>query len=184
MAYERLNLKKDDLLDEAVFKHYDDSFERVYEDFYDDKVTGGDFVEYFNTFDVATVREFSATFAGWTGYIGTVKNVSKVKFRFRAVSGYPVSMICIKFWELPDKSTLTPNADGKGYTPDINSWNVVNTTVRSFKAVTDTNVYTEQIIELDTPIVHNNKQLVMGIDFNNVVTLPITMVDIMDNRSI
>lgn len=27
MAYERLNLKKDDLLDEAVFKHIDDSFE-------------------------------------------------------------------------------------------------------------------------------------------------------------
>ena len=30
MAYERLNLKKNDLLDEAVFKHIDDAFEALY----------------------------------------------------------------------------------------------------------------------------------------------------------
>lgn len=144
MAYERLNLKNDESVwDETHVKHIDDSFEKIYDDFYDDKNTGGGLVEYFNTFDATSVREFSATFAGWTGYIGTIKNISQVKFKFKAVSGYPVSMICIKFWELPDKSMLTPNANGVGYTPDINSWNVINTTVRSFKAVTDTNVYTE-----------------------------------------
>ena len=64
MAFERLNLKKNDLLDEAVFKKIDDSFDKVYNDFYDDKSTGGSLVEYFNTFDVTAVREFSATFAG------------------------------------------------------------------------------------------------------------------------
>lgn len=180
MAYNRLDqkYKAGQVWDEAAISHIDNSFDKVYNDFYDDKSTGGELVEYFNTFDATSVREFSATFAGWTGYIGTIKNISQVKFKFRAVSGYPVSIVCIKFWELPDKSTLTPNADGRGYTPDINSWNVINATAKSFKAVTDSNVYTEQTIELDTPIVNNTKQLVMGIDFNNVVTCPITFVNI------
>ena len=65
-----------------------------------------------------------------------------------------------------------------GYTPDINSWTLINTTVKSFKAVTDTNVYTEDLIELDVPIINNDKQLVMGVDFNNVVTFPIVQVSI------
>lgn len=34
MAYERLNLKQDDLLDEAVFKHIDDSIETIHNDLY------------------------------------------------------------------------------------------------------------------------------------------------------
>ena len=111
MAYNRLDqkYKAGQVWDEAAISHIDNSFDKVYNDFYDDKTTGGELVEYFNTIDVASKREFSATFAGWTGYIGTIKNISHVKFRFKAVSGYPVSMICIKFWELPDKSTLTPN---------------------------------------------------------------------------
>ena len=179
MAYERLDkkYKAGQVWDEAAISHIDDGFDRVYSDLYNDKSTGGALVEYFNTFDVTSMRQFTATFAGWTGYIGTVKDISHVKFKFKAVSGYPVSMICIKFWELPDKSTLTPNENGIGYTPDVNSWNVISTTVKSFKAVTNTNTFTEDTVELETPIVNNSKQLVMGIDFNNVVSYPITFLD-------
>ena len=177
MPYERLNLRTDDLIDEAVFVHIDDSFEQIYTDLYDSKVGGGSLVEYFNTYNVTSTRTFTATFAGWTGYIGTVKNISHVKFKFKAVSGYPVSMFCIKFWEVPDKVTLTANASGIGYTPDINSWKVISTTVRSFKDVTNSQTFTEQTVELDMPITNNKKKLVMGIDFNNVATYPITFMN-------
>ena len=172
MAYERLNLKTDDLLDESVFEHIDDNFERVYDDLYDDKTTGGELVEYFNTFSASTGISYSSTYAGWTGYVGTVKDITHVKFQFKVINGYPISMVCIKFWEVPDKSSLTPKSDGRGYTPDINKWNLISTTVKSFEAVTDSSVFTEKTIELDVPIFNNEKQLVMGIDFNNIVTYP------------
>ena len=179
MAYERLNLKQNDLIDEEVFKKIDDGIEIIHNDLYDNKTTGGELVEYFNTWSSPTSGgiSYSTTFAGWTGYVGTVKDITHVKFKFKVVSGYPVSMICIKFWELPDKSAMTPNANGLGYTPNINTWNNISTTVKSFEAVTDSSMYTEKTIELDVPIHNNEKQLVMGIDFNNIVTYPMLRLD-------
>ena len=103
MKYERLNLVKGDPLSENVFKHFEDSIEYshnstdvILNDLYDKKLLGGELVEYFNTYDLPA-RTFAATFAGWTGYIGTITNITNVKIKFKAVSGYPVSMICIKF---------------------------------------------------------------------------------------
>lgn len=174
MAYNRLDqkYKAGQVWDEAAISHIDNSFERIYDDLYDDKTTGGTLVEYFNTFSASTAISYSATFAGWTGYVGTVNDITHVKFQFKVVSGYPVSMVCIKFWELPEKSTMRPNANGLGYNPSINTWKLLSTTVKSFEVVTDSSAFTQKTIELDIPIHNNEKQLVMGIDFNNIVTYP------------
>lgn len=189
MAYNRLDTKykAGQVWDEAAISHIDDNFENIsnnltetdsdieklYSDLYDKKTTGGELVDYFNTWTASIGISYSATFAGWTGYVGTVKDITHVKFKFKVVSGYPVSMVCIKFWELPDKSAMTPNANGLGYSPSINTWNCISTTVKSFEAVTDPSTYVEKTIKLDIPVSNNGKQLVMGIDFNNIVTYPV-----------
>lgn len=73
MAYERLDLQTGDELNEAVFKHIDDSFERVYDDLYDTK-TNDEWDLVYQTCNITrpsyTNEYSSSTFSGWYGCIG------------------------------------------------------------------------------------------------------------------
>lgn len=156
MAYERLNLKTGDELNEDVFKRIDDAIERVYEDLYDEKVN----IEYstvYSTVPNLTSPSYAdywdrAEFSGWWGYCGKPQHFNRIKFPIKGRSGYDLTSIEVRILEMPDKSSVTPSARF-GVTPTPASWTVLaQKTINYLKplpvdAVTIATVDFDEIIE-------------------------------------
>lgn len=122
MPYERLDLRNGDELDEEVFKQFDDSFEKVYNDLYDTKVNNE-----WELIDATTANllkpgytnEYStSTFSGWYGCIGKPLGFNKVKFPIKPRTDYPITSITVKILEMPLLSDVAfGTANHNPYTP-------------------------------------------------------------------
>lgn len=94
MAYERLDLKTGDELNEDVFKRIDDGIENLYNDLYSIKTTTTYNLETqtvnIKTPSYSTVYSHS-TFSGWGSYAGKPSKFDRVQFPVLVRSGYPIS---------------------------------------------------------------------------------------------
>lgn len=161
MAYERLDLVTGDELNEAVFKHIDDSFERVYGDLYDTKVdiTYTKIAQSCDLNASGTNYNYSV-FSGWWTCIGKPEYIDAVKFNIAARTGYPISKVSISIYEFPDVSEVT--AATYGVTPKPNNWTLLGTSQVSFsEAITDTS-YTTIQIDFNERIVNTNGKYLMA----------------------
>lgn len=180
MAFEKLNLKKDDLLDEAVFKKIDDNFESInntantiFTDLYDEKIdTEYELIERTASMTNPTYANSwnYSTFSGWAACIGKPQNFDRVRFRIQTRTDYPITLINLKIWELPDASEVT--ADNYGLTPVPTSWKLLGQTKVSFDQSPEVGKYHIITADFDETIVNaDGKYLVMGIFCNNYVTM-------------
>lgn len=157
MAYERLNLKTGDELNEEVFKRIDDGIEGLYNDFYNKKIT----TETILTAETADLSSptFSKSYpnvGGLASVIGKPSVISTLKFPVRAtttsgeITGYTCSI-----YELPDDPNISPFSIILG-----------EKTVTLDEPITATNRYTVAEVNFDTSIVNtNNKYLLARIWF-------------------
>ena len=179
MPYERLDLRNGDELDEEVFKQFDDSFEKVYNDLYDTKVNNE-----WELIDATTANllkpgytnEYStSTFSGWYGCIGKPLGFNKVKFPIKPRTDYPVTSITVKILEMPLLSDVAfGTANHNPYTPKPNSWTVLAEKTITFDEdnMLITGTYNLVECEFDTIISNNNgKYLFLAVLCNNLVTM-------------
>ena len=155
--YERLNLKTDDLLNEEVFKRIDDSFERVYEDFYDVKVDDTWSLVSATTNNLLDVdysfERNTSSFSGWWGCVGKPQNFNRIIFPVKQRVDYPISSITVKIAEVPPIGEVT--IDTWGVLPRPKDWNML-----AEKTVA---------IPEDKPLSTESYNLI-EVDFDNVIT--------------
>lgn len=174
MAYERLDLKTGDELNEGVFKRIDDSFERIYDDLYDIK-TDKTYTKIAETCDInspsyKTTYNYS-TFSGWTVCMGNPSVIDRIVFPIKARSGKPIDSVTVEIREFADLADLTIGT--YGVTPAPNKWvKLGEKTVRFEESITETASYTKVTVDFDESIVNiNNKYLICRILASAVSTM-------------
>lgn len=178
MAYEKLNAKTGDELNEAFFKKIDDNFERIYDDLYDTK-TNDEWDLVYQTCNITKpsyTNEYStSTFSGWYGCIGKPQGFNKVRFPVKPRTDYPITSITVKVLEMPSLSDITLGTGGTNpYTPKPSGWTVLAGKTISFdedNALT-TGTYNLIECEFDDVILNNDgKYLFLAILCNNLATM-------------
>lgn len=178
MVYERLDLVTGDELNEDVFKHYDDSFERIYDDLYDTK-TNDEWDLVYQTCNITkpsyTNEYSSSTFSGWYGCVGKPQGFNKVRFPVKPRTDCPITSITVKVLEMPSLSDITLGTSGTNpYTPKPSGWTVLAGKTISFdedNALT-TGTYNLIECEFDDVILNNDgKYLFLAILCNNLATM-------------
>ena len=183
MAYERLNLKKDDLLDESVFKRIDDGIEGIYNDLYSVKTTTTYTLEAqtvnIKTPSYSTVYSHS-TFSGWGSYAGKPSKFDRIQFPVLVRSGYPISQFTVKVYEMPEADEMT--FSGSTYTPRPNKWRCIASITSNLKQTLEyTGVY--EIITVDFPqqiVNSNNKHLYIHVYTHSPITMGICTITVTD----
>lgn len=179
MSYTRLNLKQDDLLEEKVFTHIDDHFERVYEDLYDTKVNdewelvGATTA---NLLKPGYSNEYpSSTFSGWWGCIGKPQGFNKVRFPVKPRTDYPITAITVRVLEMPLLSDITLGTSGTNpYTPKPNGWNILAEKTISFDEDNMLTTGTYNLVECefsDVILNSDGKYLFLAVLCNNRATM-------------
>ena len=156
MAYERLDKKyvAGQVWDEAAISHIDNSFDRVYGDLYDDKITVDYEVAYSTVPNIMSppYEKFwnTAEFSGWWGYAGKPQNFSRIKFPIQGRNGYNLTSVTVKVLEMPSSAEVTAGA--WGVTPSPLNWKVL----------------AEQTVSFTEPL-STDKPTIVTADFDNMV---------------
>lgn len=179
MAYERLDLKTGDELNEAVFKHIDDSIERIYDDLYDIKIDTS-YTLVSQTCNIEspsykTVWNYS-TFSGWCACMGKPSVINRIQFPVLARTDAPIESFTVEIYEFAELADLTINT--RGVTPNPKSWTMLgNKTITLENAIVDTSNYTIITVDFDETIVNANNKYLMCRIFAPV-TLTMGMVEV------
>ena len=178
MAYERLDLDTGALLDKDVFKHIDDSFERVYGDLYDTKVNDEwELIEQTATITKPSyTNEYSSsTFSGWCGCIGKPTGFNKIRFPVKPRTDYPITAITVRILEVPALANVTLGTSiSSPFTPKPAEWTEVVSKTVSFVEDNALTVGTYNLVEVEFDEVIDNssgKYYYLAIMCNNRATM-------------
>lgn len=179
MIYDRLDLETGALLEKGVFKHIDDSFERVYEDLYDEKtIKEWIFVgaTTSNLLNPGYTNEYSSsTFSGWCGCIGKPAGFNKIRFPVKPREGYPISSITARILELPPLSDVVlGSSTSNPYSPKPAQWTEVASKTVGFDEDNALVVGSYNIVEVEfNEVIENSegKYYALSVTCNNRVTM-------------
>lgn len=178
MAYKRLDETYVDgqVWDEAAVTRIDDSFERVYGDFYDNKVdVTYEFVSQtcnVNSPSFNRVFDYS-TFSGWCACIGNPSEIGSIKFPVKARADQPIVECYITIYELPDVSNVTIGTTAPSPAPYRGT--VLGSTKVTFdNPITRTDAYTVVQADFSNQINNDSKKyLAASITFPCPITFGI-----------
>ena len=162
MAYERLDKTYTDgeVWDGAAVTHIDNSFERVYGDFYDVKVNDtwslvSATVNNLLDVDYSSERNTSS-FSGWWGCVGKPQNFNRIVFPVKQRVDYPIGSITAKIVEVPPLSEVT--IASYGVTPQPKDWNVIAERTVTIPEDRTLNTESYNLIEVDFADVITNEK--------------------------